>query len=450
MAPISIQHAKESNFAQFARLIDSMENRYMNVGSDGIVDINSLQVIRTRSGRVSKPRVSITPNRPIDKKRKGRSSLYSNTSSSTPLTNSSSASLPVSSSSTPLPASSSQDSSSFDQTQSQPQRAITSNHNRSILFDRPAQNAASKSLLAILKAGGPLAAKTARNIYERALIVLGRDDLPNKAKMRPFFTFHEEQDVGVTFLFDTPDYTPWTLICLKFFGEENLDLYKQIYNYVLAEAAMRSRQSDFSMRTITSNVRTPASAKTDYLALMPCPQNDPKRMEVDEDDLENLNTQQTPHRTRSSNQVVSAKASPSVLSKAYVTASSSMPIYHPSIESIVYQNDAQLASLRKLAEILRQNDEESRQVKRKLTARAAKALGIESMPYGRNVLPFFTFHEKEIGVSFLFNIETLSPWANICQLYFGDEILELNKEIYRMMNQPRSESLLMLEKLCKL
>ncbi|XP_053203764.1 uncharacterized protein LOC128390704 [Panonychus citri] len=435
----SLQHAKENNYNQFTRLIDSLEDRYKLNEGDAIVDINSLQVVRTRSGRVSKPR--ITPkSKPaatssVSKSKRGRKQSTGTTRQST------GSSIPLSQST--------QDSSGFESATYDSQEGSPLEPNlvvaQSILFDRPAQLEATKNLLSILESGGPLSSKTASNLYERFRVTLGRDELPNKASVRPFFTFHEDHDIGVTLLFDTPDLTPWTLICLKFFGEENLGLYQQIYRHVLVEAAAKTNNGS-AKKMITSTPTTRSSVNTqrsEYLAVVAVRRSGgSKQMDMDsESEFGNhLN------HTRPANQPAANK-SPSGMSSAY-TSPTSIPVYHPSIDSIVYENDKQLASLQKLAEIMRQNDDESKQVKRKLIARAGRALGHDSMPYGENIYPFFTFHEKgEIGVSFLFNIKTLSPWTTICKLYFGGEILNICSDIYRMMNRPQIESLEKLEQL---
>jgi hypothetical protein len=120
----------------------------------------------------------------------------------------------------------------------------------------------------------------------------------------------------------------------------------------------------------------------------------------------------------------------------------------PPPHSFVYNVSDQFEALLRLYELLNKGDQESQVIKKKIAERAMRTLNQTSLPFSDSVKPFFNFDDSgEIFVTFLFDQPGRTPWSAIIDAYHGERLINLNRELYRLITTPDTPELAQVSRL---
>ncbi|XP_074598571.1 uncharacterized protein LOC141853207 [Brevipalpus obovatus] len=291
--------------------------------------------------------------------------------------------------------------------------------NEKLLFDFGKQADYLGSALSLLKTCSDMRHVNAlkNKIRSKTLATLKLDEMPrNNQNLRPLFLFYSEDDFSATFIYDFSQISPWTNICERVFGDEVMELSYELYQIV----AYDPPQPDHSLSTSISTrpTSTPLSNRSNMITAR-----------------------------KSSVGSTSSASSASTLDQSLPETSlirqyyPPYRVYRPNIDSILFNDQAQLRSLKEIIRVIRKKDGESNEVTKKLRSRIDLLLGMNKCwPSSSQTHPFIHYHESgELSPAFVFDVGTFSPWPVILKKFFTAEFLRINREIYSSVLAPPAD-----------
>lgn len=302
-----------------------------------------------------------------------------------------------------------------------------SDRSKNIMCDQAKQSTYLKQILTSLKTNPshPKSQEIAASMKKRCVDLLRSSPLPRNPNLRPIFIFYDENDFVPTFICDIDKYTPWTYYCNEFFGPENMALSQEIYEIISGEVLVPNYNSRPSIMFTTSTPlcnRTNVSKVVSYQQVM-----NSVRYSLPIGIFTNFY-----HYFFQSSSPTNPSTDKNIpLKDQYRT---SYRRNKPDPESPVLDCKHQLHCAKVTLETLNKNDNEAKEVIRLFRQRAAVVLQSKSFPDGKDIHPFFHFHESgELSISFLYDNHEYSPWSAILHACFGPEILNLYHIIYKKM-----------------
>lgn len=253
-------------------------------------------------------------------------------------------------------------------------------------------------------------------IRSKTLATLKLDEMPRQnPNLRPLYLFYSIDDFSATFIYDFSKISPWTNICERVFGDEVMELSYELYHIVAADPP---QPDSLSTSMCTRSTSTPLSNRSNMIAA--------RKSSVGSTS------------SASSSSTFNQSLPETSLIRQYYAP---YRIYRPNYDSILFNDQAQLRSLKEILRVIRKNDGESKEVMKKLRSRIDLLLEMDKCwPSSSQTHPFIHYHESgELSPAFVFDVATFSPWPVILKKFFTAEFLRINREIYSSVLAPPAD-----------